>query len=152
MKWVESPCWSWATITLGIKETGGSIWQHLLYKPHNTAKGFTSNLHPNKSHYDRKSATIHSYLVCSDEDRGWGFPHVSRAIKNRCHKLRVTNRGGGREALTKAHLSVAARWSDLSTDSHIYSPNHKTAPTLIANIYSDQTTPPNASEDHICEI
>lgn len=49
--------------------------------------------------------------------------------------------GGEREAMTKTHLNTAAQPSDLSTNSHTGNPNPKTVFALIANIYSDQTTP-----------
>lgn len=110
---------------------------------------FHIDVNPNKSHCDRKTVMILNFS--SGRGRDWGFPHVSQSIKNRCHKQRVTNRGGG-GALTKTHLNVASQRSDLSTNSHIGSPNNKTALALIANIYSDQTTPLNASEGHLCEI
>lgn len=95
---------------------------------------------------------IRKYLHHSFRQREkLGLPAcLPQSIKNTCHKLRVTNGVGG--SLTQTHLNITSQQNDLSTDSHTSSANHKTALALIANIYSDQTTPLDASEGHLCEI
>lgn len=49
--------------------------------------------------------------------------------------------GGGGAAFDKDSFKRAWQRADSCADSHFGSPNHKTALTLMANIYSDQTTP-----------
>lgn len=55
---------------------------------------------------------------------------------------------GGGSAFDKDSFKRASQ----RADSHFGSPNHKTALTLMANIYSDQTTLRNASEGRLAEI
>lgn len=59
---------------------------------------------------------------------------------------------GGGSAFDKDSFKRASQRADSRADSHFGSPNHKTALTLMANIYSDQTTLRNASEGRLAEI